>query len=176
MNDVINRANLPSVLNGVTMSECDKVIEPFLEERSCDEVWHTVRALRDFYDWVMSENAIEPCKDAVSRQWLLNELEEMNVANFYEANFHSNEMYGQMKRMLRDAPSVTVEPKHGEWIYVTVEEWMKTGRDYGHHCSECDEVNETGKSNYCPACGAKMADKDINVSNKLPMSAKHEAE
>jgi hypothetical protein len=60
MDDLINRANLPSVLNGVTMSECDKVIEPFLEERSCDEVWHTVRALRDFYDWVMSENAVEP--------------------------------------------------------------------------------------------------------------------
>lgn len=58
-----------------------------------------------------------------------------------------------------------VEPKHGEWIYVTVEEWMKTGRDYGHHCSECDEVNETGKSNYCPACGAKMTDR--NISNEM---------
>ena len=50
-----------------------------------------------------------------------------------------------------------VEPKQGEWIYVTVEEWRKTGRDYGHHCSECDEINESGKSNYCPNCGAKMS-------------------
>ena len=174
MNDVINRANLPSVLNGVTMSECDKVIEPFLEERSCDEVWHTVRALRDFYDWVMSENAVEPCKDAVSREWMLNELEEMNVANFYEANFHSNEMYGQMKRMIKAAPSVTVEPKYGEWIEKESNHVEKI-----YVCSNCNNYEAWGepeKSPYCPNCGAKMTDKDINVSNKLPMSAKHEAE
>ena len=47
-------------------------------------------------------------------------------------------------------------PKHGEWIYVTVEEKLKTGRGYGHHCSECDEINKSGPSNFCPNCGADM--------------------
>ena len=43
---------MPTELNGVILKDCDKVIEPFLEEHECDELWHTVRALRDFYDWV----------------------------------------------------------------------------------------------------------------------------
>ena len=54
------------------------------------------------------------------------------------------------------AHALTIERKRGEWIYVTVEEWLRTGRDYGHHCSECDEINESGKSNFCPNCGADM--------------------
>lgn len=59
------------------------------------------------------------------------------------------------------------KPKQGEWIYVTVEEWMKTGRDYGHHCSECDEINGSGKSNYCPNCGAKMKGENDEVLQQL---------
>lgn len=241
MDDLINRANLPSVLNGVTMSECDKVIEPFLEERSCDEVWHTVRALRDFYDWVMNENAVKPCKDdlikrsdvletyadlydifddnkeiqkefdkvfdklnsipvvepseyadiaygigvcqgkasvepcedAVSREWLLDELEQMNVANFYEANFHSNEVYEDMKQMIKDAPSVAVEPnlilpEHmergdiydvGETITVMNHEdymdmmckammWDEYGKESKHSKWK---INNNGWA-YCPEC------------------------
>ena len=46
---------MPTELNGVILKDCDKVIEPFLEEHECDELWHTVRALRDFYDWVTEE-------------------------------------------------------------------------------------------------------------------------
>lgn len=61
IDNLINRiANLPTIempteLNGVILKDCDKVIEPFLEEHECDELWHTVRALRDFYDWVTEE-------------------------------------------------------------------------------------------------------------------------
>lgn len=50
----------------------------------------------------------------------------------------------------------SIDRPQGEWIYVTVEESMRTGRDYGHHCSECDELNENGESNFCPNCGARM--------------------
>ena len=144
MNDVINRANLPSVLNGVTMSECDKVIEPFLEERSCDEVWHTVRALRDFYDWVMSENAVEPCKDAVSREWLLNELEEMNVANFYELNEHSAEAYHDIKNAVNAMPSIDlVLCRECKRFFFTGECTLYgRGRKPDDYCSKGERVSE----------------------------------
>lgn len=56
-------------------------------------------------------------------------------------------------KILRKLPSTD---RKGHWIYVTVEEWLRTGRDYGHHCSECDEINKSGKSNFCPHCGADM--------------------
>ena len=46
---------IPTELNGVILKDCDKVIAPFLEEHECDELWETVRALRDFYDWITEE-------------------------------------------------------------------------------------------------------------------------
>lgn len=58
-----------------------------------------------------------------------------------------------IKPVLESLPSTN---RKGHWIYVTVEEWLRTGRDYGHHCSECDEINKSGKSNFCPHCGADM--------------------
>lgn len=51
--DCISRANLPKKLNGVVLDNCDKIVEKFLEEHECDELWNVVRALRDFYDWTM---------------------------------------------------------------------------------------------------------------------------
>ena len=111
----------------------------------------------DIKDAIESVPAVEPCKDAVSREWLLNELEEMNVANFYEANFHSNEMYGQMKRMIKAAPSVTVEPKHGEWIFQEC-----TDESYGraYERSICGVAVVGNHHNFCPHCGAKMKGAD----------------
>ena len=136
-----------------------------------------IKAVEDgmctFYDCYVIEKlkevpSVEPCKDAVSREWLLNELEEMNVANFYEANFHSNEMYGQMKRMLRDAPSVTVEPRQGEWIY---------HEDY-HTCSVCGVdwvfTDGTDGSDIFPNSGARMFAKDTNVPNKEGADNEHD--
>lgn len=87
--------------------------------------------------------AVESCKDIVSREWLLNELEEM---------------YGQMKRMIKVAPSVTVKPKHGEWIYPS--DVSGFGR-----CENCNAL--WGKDLidniffiHCPRCGAKMKGAD----------------
>ena len=55
---------IPTELNGVILKDCDKVIEPFLEEHECDELWRTVRALRDFYDWATTER--KPCLNTMS--------------------------------------------------------------------------------------------------------------
>lgn len=113
---------------------------------------------RDDYICDIECPIIEPCKDAISREWMLNELEEMNVANFYEANFHSNEVYGDMKQMIKDAPPVTVEPKQGEWIITE----QDNGNKWWTHrkCSECGGgvIKPPGVSamKFCPNCGARM--------------------
>ena len=78
------------------------------------------------------------------------------------------------KHMVDDAPSINIEPKRGEWKRRIVD----NGFNADWVCSECGYRVKTDfvDYNFCPNCGAKMTDKDINVPNKLPMSAKHEAE
>ena len=152
------------------------VSEPYNEK-----FWDYVkRPISNVVNILKSISAVEPCKDAVSREWLLNELEEMNVANFYEANFHSNEMYGQMKRMIKAAPSVTVEPKQGEWSFIgdNMFECTHCGITYATKQFEVmrNYTTDPFAPEYCPKCGARMFAKGTNVPNKLPMSAKHEAE
>jgi len=46
---------VPKTINGVVLKDCDKVIEPFLEEHEYGDLWEAVRALRDFYDWITEE-------------------------------------------------------------------------------------------------------------------------
>lgn len=51
----------------------------------------------------------------------------------------------------------TIDPvKHGHWIEDRIgdEHWLC------YDCSECGNM-ETVKSNYCPWCGAKMIDEEI---------------
>ena len=58
--DCISRANLPKKLNGVVLDNCDKIVEEFLEEHECDELWNVVRALRDFYEWTIDAPSVIP--------------------------------------------------------------------------------------------------------------------
>lgn len=149
--------------DAIRRSDAIRAIE---EEYKGDDIW------RLFKKPLMDIPAVEPCKDAVSREWLLNELEEMNVASFYELNEHSKGAYEDMKRMLKAAPSVAPSRPSGEWVD------SKGNPDsalHGIYCSQCGEYSEY-RDYYCGNCGAKMTDKDIDVPNKLPMSAKHEAE
>lgn len=69
---------------------------------------------------------------------------------------YDNAREAERESIREELEQLTSANRRGEWIYVTIEEWLKTGRDYGHHCSECDEINESGKSNFCPNCGTDM--------------------
>ena len=111
----------------------------------------------------------EPCKDAISRAWLLNELEEMNVANFYELNEHSNEMYGQMKRMIKAAPSVTVESKQGEWI--PCEERLPEENGYYltfMDCGSCEVLHWYNGWNCYPCASENEIEDDVLAWMPLP--------
>ena len=86
-------------------------------------------------DLIRREDAIKAVKSSIADSW--GRISPVNAC-----------------QNIRCLPSA--DRPRGKWIYVTVEEWMRTGRDYGHHCSECDEMNESGGSNFCPNCGADM--------------------
>ena len=58
--DCISREELPKVLNGVVLDDCDKIVDEFLEEHECDELWNAVRALRDFYEWTIDAPSVVP--------------------------------------------------------------------------------------------------------------------
>lgn len=46
---------LPTELNGITMQEADYLADEFLKDEPCNRMWDAIRALRDFYETVISE-------------------------------------------------------------------------------------------------------------------------
>ena len=46
---------LPTELNGITMQEADYLADEFLKDEPCNRMWDAMRALRDFYETVISE-------------------------------------------------------------------------------------------------------------------------
>ena len=46
---------LPTEFNGITMEEADYLADEFLKDEPCNRMWDAMRALRDFYETVISE-------------------------------------------------------------------------------------------------------------------------
>ena len=86
----------------------------------------------------------EPCSDAISRQAVLDYIDEM-----------PSDLTADGRRMIRrrtleeyisdTLPPVTPQPKTGHWI----------DAGSGQECSECGSVHDTA-TNYCPDCGCLM--------------------
>lgn len=87
----------------------------------------------------------EPCEDAVSRKYLLEEYDRQ----------HKGEP-GGARRIIENAPSVTPKPKTGKWEDISPEYHMGMGIVY--RCSACKEYYTTTprEMHYCPNCMAKM--------------------
>jgi hypothetical protein len=96
----------------------------------------------------------EPCEDCISRQVVMNALcDGCELFKNGEQTCHSKcEEY----HFLATLPSVTPQPKIGHWI----KEWNID--HFEQVCSECG-CGEHFKSNYCPNCGAKMAESEVKV-------------
>ena len=54
---------LPTELNGITMQEADYLADEFLKDTPCNRMWDAVRALRDFYETIISEIVEAPSID-----------------------------------------------------------------------------------------------------------------
>ena len=46
---------IPTEFNGITMEEADYLADEFLKDEPCNRMWDAMRALRDFYETVISE-------------------------------------------------------------------------------------------------------------------------
>ena len=79
---------------------------------------------------------------------LLHNIEELNIASFYEENEHSKEAYQEIKKMMLNTPVTVIYPDTsptGYWISDIV----------NAKCSICGGRGSTAYR-YCPHCGANM--------------------
>lgn len=98
---------------------------------------------------------IEPCEDAISREWLIKELSVVKDRPV------SSQMY-----IINNAPRVAPSRPSGKWIEsfkkVEVRRGAYLGTKFIHDgwsCSECSEVVEKRYPN-CPYCLARMKGAD----------------
>ncbi len=99
--------------------------------------------LEDYMDKALQQ---EPCKDAISRQAVLDKMKERD-----------EELSSICRRDIRELPPVTPQPRIGHWI--------DTGS--GQKCSECEEI-QYGYDNFrhfCANCGAKMVEQESEDSD-----------
>ena len=71
------------------------------------------------------------------------------------------------KHMVEDAPSIDIEPKHGEWIGYNADkgdDWLRSdGEPIFLVCNKCYGTvmnNTSAHWNFCPNCGARMKGAD----------------
>ena len=113
------------------------------------ELWHYEQAIDEIIEMLEQE----PCEDCISREWLLNELNNKGV-----------EYRADINEIILKAPSVV--PKRGKWIDRASELDAGLGR-HNFVCSECahtawyfvggsEDWWDIRKPNYCPNCGADM--------------------
>ena len=114
----------------------------------------------------------EPCEDCISRAEAINAIEEygsvwmeyteeMSIHQIAERALKASKQ--SMYKILHDLPSVQPKPKTGHW-----KQYGNSWEDK-YKCSECGEAQPKilcGEkiighwSNYCPNCGAKMAESE----------------
>ena len=111
----------------------------------------------------MLDELTEPCDDAISRAWL-----KEAIHNFYYGLKHTP-TEEDIQAYIDAAPPVTPKQKMGHWIghREHCEELGVMPSSLGAYewCSNCDcgiDVKEWHRNNYnyCPNCGAKMAESE----------------
>ena len=113
----------------------------------------------------------EPCEDCISREQAIKA-----TYGFERYTGIDEAPYEYAESILRDLPPVTPQQKTGHWIgqkQIGFREWedcivpLKDGFVTGScSCSECGEWLTASDEylcygNYCPKCGAKMAEGDV---------------
>ena len=69
--------------------------------------------------------------------------------------YYRNPTYANLCKAINNATVIDAEPvRHGHWID---RGYMKVG----YHCSLCGGYVIAGKEKYCPNCGAKMDEDEV---------------
>ena len=95
------------------------------------------------------------CKEAqdyISRKKALEEIIELGVTGFYEANEHSKEAYYDIKHCIENLPSVypKSDKPSGKWI----ERFNEDKGEVEFICSKCNHTQPFG-TDYCWKCGSR---------------------
>lgn len=96
----------------------------------------------------------EPCEDAISRAWL-----KESIHNFYHGLKHTP-TEEDIQAYIDVAPSVTPQPKVGEWLEKEVNSETAIMVWQSARCSVCDKYHTTPYMYYfshydwCPNCGS----------------------
>ena len=91
----------------------------------------------------------EPCGYAISRQVVLDMLENIN-AETEGVGFY----YEHYVEYIKNLPPVSPQPKEGYWEWNQYDSNPKIGN---FHCSLCHIIGRA-YYDYCPGCGAKMSE------------------
>ena len=94
-----------------------------------------------------------PCADCISREAALKIFGEVHPMDYNTKAYIAG---------IKALPSVTQQPRIGKWINLEKTRykgeilpfWLR------YECSECGGTGE-GRFNYCPTCGAKMAESEV---------------
>lgn len=120
-----------------------KVESSYIEEN----VGHGKEIL-EAYDMAIKALEQQPCEDCISRAEALHIL---------ECNKH---VYVED---IEELPSVTPKPIIGRWLEV-IDDTDSSGckKNWHYKCSICgNEDSGLGEYNYCPICGAEMAESEV---------------
>lgn len=102
----------------------------------------------------------EPCEDCISRQAVLDKINEVCFSDEwleYRLSYGSNGERDYIIKFIEWLPSVQPEQRTGTWKIVDVlhGEWEGTKK---YACDKCGEKVGVFKSNYCPNCGRRMGE------------------
>ena len=100
----------------------------------------------------------EPYEDCISRTELLSRIDaERKHLLDLKMDGAEHIVVHHARRIIEDMPSVTPQPRTGQWIEV-IDKIDRLGNKTWHHkCSICgNEDSGWGEYKYCPNCGAKM--------------------
>lgn len=135
---------------------CKDVLD-YLWQEPCDDcAYSTKDGCCQYDDIAETIPPIEPCKDAIKREAVLNTLDEMDAA------LDENRTVEAYKELLKEyyklLPPVTPQPKTGHWIY----DYVSADGHRVYHCSECGcylkpkHSEPLNSFKWCSLCGAKM--------------------
>ena len=104
------------------------------------------------YDMAIKALEQEPCEDAISRQWL------MECVNEGWIKFDTEEDENRFIHLIRDiAPPVTPQPKTGKWIYEkNLKQFFCNKCGYPSLTDDDKYIYSMDLPNFCENCGAKM--------------------
>lgn len=130
-----------------------------IEHRDSIMDYGETEQLAEALDMALEALKAEPCGDAVSRKWLLEQF-AAHIASGYAESAYDAQIY---TNLVNGAPSVTPERPKGKWISYN---WNDNGiARWGIKCDKCLKKYKYGGEiwedpNFCPNCGADMREEN----------------